>query len=731
MRSNLKVFSALGVTFFIFFLALTPIGSFDDWIPKTWQTGYYSLTQIDAGDDAGYYAYLRSAFFDNDLDFINEKKYAHIEKFTPTGYVFNNWQIGQSILYIPFFLLGHLSAIILNSFGFSFPLDGYSTPYSMATAIAAQTYLFLGLLFLYKVLVRYFSQTPALAAAIGVWLGSPLIYYTFIRQRMAHTTEFFMAVVFIFFWLNFRESKKQIDHAFLGMLLGLFCMVRIINISFFALYFADQIFRQIPLLSKTNKQTLKEFLYRSLWMVFLFFIVLLPQLFIWQKLNGTFLPTRHLEMASSGLSFISIQEILRNIFGVIFSPQWGLVLSFPIFIISIFGFFLDNQLKQIKLSVLIYLVALILIIAIYPESSDSYGERHFISSIPLLAIGIAAILNRFKSSPTIFKGGMLVIALLIALQYLVLVQFRILLPYNDPQFTLKALTGIPNLLLENSELLSRSTNFIKIIFSATPVFNKESFLFLILFPGIQLAAIILSCLLFAKLYAYLKEEKNFIKTTLNLTLLSTLVCFIYLYKITPSKTHEEIKSRFDYKEAVDKGDIKAKDGNLKQAISLFKSASKVLPEHWGSYLRMGFAYSAQSDYKTANNYYKKVLSLNPYHIESYGKLGENKFRLGQFDEAEFYLKKSIELNPKDKKSFHYLAMIFAEQKRTQDAKKMFETSLAIDPNYKNARLNFAIFLSLLEQKQEAVLHLKEAARLGVKEDRIQKLAQQFQLNLNN
>jgi tetratricopeptide (TPR) repeat protein len=732
MKPNIKAITALSGTFFIFFLALTPLGSFDDWVPKIWQTGYYSITQIDAGDDAGYYAYLRSVFFDNDLDFINEKKYAHIERFTSTGYVFNNWQIGQSILFLPFFLLGHLSAIILNNFGFSFLLDGYSLPYSMATAIAAQTYLFLGLLFLYKALTKYFSQTPALAATLGIWLGSPLIYYSFIRQRMAHTTEFFMATVFIFFWLKFRESKKHINHAFLGTLLGLFCMVRIINISFFALYFFDQIFHQASLLSKNNKQFLKTFFYRSFWMLFLFFIVLLPQLFIWQKLNGTFLPTRHLGMASAGLNFISIKELLRNIFGIFFSQQWGLFLSFPLFIISVLGFFSDNQLKQIRLSVFIYLVALILIIAIYPESSASYGERHFISSIPLLAIGLAAIINKIKTSPSIFKGGIALIASFAALQYFILVQYRILLPYNDPQFTLKALMGIPSLILENNEFLSRSTNFFKLIFYANPqILNKESFLFLILFPGIQLAAIILSGFFFTKCNAYFKEKKNFIKTTLNLILFLTLICFIYLYKITPSKTYGQIKSRFVYKEAVDKGDIKAKNGDLKQAIDLFKNASKILPEHWGAYLRMGFAYEAQSDYKTSNNYYKKVLKLNPYNIESYRKLGENSFRLGLFEKAETYLKKSIALNPRDKKSFHYLAIIFAEQKRVQDAIKMFKISLALDPNYKNAHLNFAKLLSLLEQNQTAILHLKEAVRLGVKKDKIQKLALQLQLPLNN
>ena len=89
-------------TFFFFFLLISPLGVFNDWIQPTIHKGFFSITQIDPGDDSGYYAYLRSIFFDGDIDFFNEIFYAHIERFTSTGYVFNNWQIGQSILFFPF-----------------------------------------------------------------------------------------------------------------------------------------------------------------------------------------------------------------------------------------------------------------------------------------------------------------------------------------------------------------------------------------------------------------------------------------------------------------------------------------------------------------------------------------------------------------------------------------------------------------------------------------------------
>ena len=176
MNSNSKYHLLLSVVFFLVFILLTPLGIFNDWVPPLNHKGFYSITAIDPGDDTGYYAYLRSAFFDGDWDFINEGNYVHSEHFTSTGYVFNNWQIGLSILFLPFFLVGHLAALIYNSLGYPVSVDGYSAPYHMATAVASATYVFIGLVLLFRVLRKYFSEITALVTSLAVWLGSQLLY---------------------------------------------------------------------------------------------------------------------------------------------------------------------------------------------------------------------------------------------------------------------------------------------------------------------------------------------------------------------------------------------------------------------------------------------------------------------------------------------------------------------------------------------------------------------------
>lgn len=729
MKPQMKSAAILGGIFFIFFLLLTPLGLFNDSIPNAWQTGYYSVTQIDEGDDTGYYVYLRSAFFDGDLDFINENKYAHIEHFNPTGYVFNNWQIGQSVLFFPFFLVGHLIAILLNNFGYSFSIDGYTTPYYMATAIAAQTYIFIGLLLLYKVLTKYFSQTSALIATIGIWAGTPLIYYSFIRQRMAHGTEFLFSITFISVWLKFRGSRNKYDHALVGLFFGLLCSIRMINFLYLSIYIIDQavIWFKNDQRGRYLKQHLTEIIFFSLFAA----LALTPQFLVWNQLNGSLLEYINRVMDVIGgqsNSSSSLNSLGDKFFQLFFGFKWSLALTTPIFFLGIIGLILvPKPAKELLPGFIVFLLSNFLL-AVSVLESDSYGNRTLLPSIGILAFGIAGAIDRLKDFKMAFKGGIALIILFIILQYIIMIQYKILLPYNDSEFTLKALSGIPNLIFDNSSLLSRSTNFFKILFSGkSELLNKESFLFLILFPSAQLICLILSWFLLLKFIKNISQKNYSVKFFITFISFSVLFFIFYLIKITPSKTEEEIRSRSIYIESVSKGDKQAKNGNIKEALAFFSKAAKNLPNHWGSYLRMAYAYDAQSDYLSANKYYETVLKLNPYNAESHIKLGRNNFRLGHLKEAEFYLKKSIKVSPNNKRSFHYLGMLFAEKKMMQEAIKMFELSLTVDPNYKSAHLNYAVLLGMLKQPQKAIFHFEEAIRLGADKNKIKTLVQNFGL----
>ncbi|SVD19930.1 uncharacterized protein METZ01_LOCUS372784, partial [marine metagenome] len=166
---SVKKLMLIGAVFYLLFLLLTPLGLFNDWIPPLTHSGYYSVKKVDGGDDTAYYSYLRSLFFDGDLDFIDERYYAHINRFNSTGYVFSNWQMGQAVLYLPFFLAGRLLALFYGILGYPIKADGYSSPYFIATAVASASYLFAGLMIMCQVLKKFVNERIAVVASVSLW----------------------------------------------------------------------------------------------------------------------------------------------------------------------------------------------------------------------------------------------------------------------------------------------------------------------------------------------------------------------------------------------------------------------------------------------------------------------------------------------------------------------------------------------------------------------------------
>ena len=111
-------------------------------------------------DGKGYYEYLPATFIYNDLswsflDTLNTPGYyKHSEYIVgaivgPPGDLHNKYFIGTAILMTPFFAIAHCIAIIGD-----YPADGYSYPYQQTMWYSALFYLWIGLFFLRKILLK-------------------------------------------------------------------------------------------------------------------------------------------------------------------------------------------------------------------------------------------------------------------------------------------------------------------------------------------------------------------------------------------------------------------------------------------------------------------------------------------------------------------------------------------------------------------------------------------------
>jgi tetratricopeptide (TPR) repeat protein len=698
------------VTFFSLFLLLTPLGIFNDWIPPTIHTGFYSIDNIDPGDDHGYYVYLRSLFFDGNIDFYNELNYGHAENFNSTGYSFNNWQVGQSILVLPFFLLGHLCAHFLNALGHPVSINGYSFPYYMSTALASQTYLFIGLLITFQINRKYFTEIASLLATLMIWVASPLIYFTFIRQRMAHTIEFFLSALFIWIWLNNRESSNRWKHALMGGLLGFLGSVRVMGIGLAIIYFVDQLW----LVKKSNFNKLPINCLICFAVSVLIFIS--TQLFTWQTIEGFPLPIYNVEANEAFASKFSVFGYLENAIFFFLGHKWGILYSSPVLLLGAIGVIFCKKLEGIRFPIILAILAYTFLIIYYAKYLASYQFRYLIPIYPLVSLGLGYVFSEaFKFKIPKLAIILLSIAFVIS-QYFVLIQYKITVSYQDPQFIFKALSNIPTIISERSELLLRSTNIFR-LFSLDVDFNwtYKEFSYFIFYPMFQALLVILGCKAFCKTKKYFETSNG--EKSKAIFIFGVLIIFIldiFLIISGPEKSEAEIRARLDYKKFNKQAKKAEERGDINEAILSLEKAVEAFPSSWRANSKLGLFLTSKGDIEKANKYYQASLRLNSQQPIGKYNLAKNFVQLGELDRAEGFFRSSIQDNPINPKPYQDLAQLLFKQKKVEEAERFFNKAIELNPKFGLAYSNLAILLNRLNRHEEAEKFFKKAIALNPK-----------------
>jgi hypothetical protein len=171
------------------------------------------------GDGNGYYAYVRSIVIDGDLDFENEFRRADApfrevyfdeqgrvrpSMRAPTGTLINQWAVGPSMLWLPFFLAAHGAVAVLNLLSADIPADGFSAPYRWFCAVGTAVYGWLALVLLRGPASRLASERGALLAVVGIWWASSLPVYMYFLPFHVHALAAFSVSLFLWYWLRVR-----------------------------------------------------------------------------------------------------------------------------------------------------------------------------------------------------------------------------------------------------------------------------------------------------------------------------------------------------------------------------------------------------------------------------------------------------------------------------------------------------------------------------------------------
>jgi hypothetical protein len=361
-------------------------------------------TRFYASDEVEFYAWLRSTTFDRDVDFGNEYQYFYdsgvvrssgfrdtfVTGLNEAGRRPNFTPIGTALLWAPFFAGGHLTALAIGA-----PANGFSQPYIAAVTYGSAFYGFAALLLTAAVVRRVIGPHPI--ATVAIWLGSPLLFYMYVAPGFAHAPSAFTVSLFLWIWLSVRDQWSPSGVAVLAAAGAVMAMVREQDAFFVLGPLVD--FVQWSVQARTLWST-RARLGRSLGTAFAgiatFALVYAPQLGAYAALNGHPGPTR---LVARKMTWTA-----PHFFDVLFSPQHGLFFWTPLALLGLSGLVWMTVRRAGRLPDSRWVGGLLLMmfgLQIYVSGSveswtvaGSFGQRRFVATTPLLAVGLAVLIEQ-------------------------------------------------------------------------------------------------------------------------------------------------------------------------------------------------------------------------------------------------------------------------------------------------------------------------------------------------
>lgn len=329
--------------------------------------------------------------------------------------------MGISVALSPFFVAGHLIAKMNGAIQ-----DGYSMTYQNSVSVGVLFYLFVGLYFLRKILLEYFSEKITAITLVAIVLGTNLLWYSSFEGFMPHAITFSvwcLAMYTFFQWLKTSEPKFILCFSALFGLIVLIRPLSIVAILYFII---------IGVYSKGELKSFFDFMKLNLKTIIvgavITFVIASLQLMYWKYATGKWLYDVYMDE-----HFVFSRP---QILPFLFSFRKGVFIYTPILIFALVGlqtFYKTN--KGIFWSTIVLMCITIFLLSSWWAWSYGicWGMRPMIDYYALLSLPLAAgfqlVLNKSKAIQLFFVG---IIFLLISLNLFQTWQYKNgLIHYDD------------------------------------------------------------------------------------------------------------------------------------------------------------------------------------------------------------------------------------------------------------------------------------------------------------
>lgn len=441
--------------------------------------------KVTTWDALGYYLYLPATFIYHDIDQLGfipnmDKTYQlsggdfYQATRLPNGNYAGKYFVGIALLQAPFFLIAHAVAPALG-----YPADGFSAPYQMAVAWGAMLYVFLALLLLRRILLRYFSDPVVAFTLLLTLLATNAIQYIAIEGGQSHAYIFPLYVFMIYATIRWHEAFRHGWLILIGLILGVAVICRP----------TEAVMLFIPLLwdwHDVDQRKRKWAYLRSHKLPWLLIVAsgligVAPQLLYWKFVTGQWV-----------YDVGSKWDFLNPHFRVLLGWEKGWFIYTPVTLLMVLGL-LKMPKKTFTASVIWFSVLNLYIIIAWHiwRYGGSYSCRALVQSYPVWAFALASLLA------SLHNRWMKIFAMLLGAYFLVVNLFQIyqynetilhydhmnreyysaiyLNPHPSPlDYSLLDSAAMPAKISRYSNIKSRSFTLEKNIVQDTPIFEDST-----------------------------------------------------------------------------------------------------------------------------------------------------------------------------------------------------------------------------------------------------------------
>lgn len=363
---------------------------------------YLDFNNVLGWDALAYYMYLPYTFIHGDPGMSNHAVIEYIfSTYNPSptfyqGYPLpnGNWSsmysIGYAILYFPFFLIGHIWALLSD-----YPADGFSYPYQFTIANGVMFYIISGIFIIRKVLLSFFKDNVVALVLIAVILGTNFFHESIADEVGPQAMMFAMFSLILLLTIKWHKKPEVKTAFFLGLILGLAILARgsaifiVFVIAFWNVYDKESFLEKVQLVFDKRKQILIGILGLA--------IFPLIQFIYWKIYTGTFFFNPY--KVTPGFNWLEPQFLK-----VLFSYKKGWLLYTPIMAFAIIGlFFLLKKNKKIATAVIGFVIINVYVLSSWGTwwGGGSFGGRYFVESYAILSIPLGYFIA------TVFKKPLL------------------------------------------------------------------------------------------------------------------------------------------------------------------------------------------------------------------------------------------------------------------------------------------------------------------------------------